>query len=106
MTIRFAMARNRRRFRNLPWRPTTANLSAANDNDFDTEYSSTLKTALRYFARHGLSAPDAVQREAVEAMMDRDEPSFRKWLEICRTFDRRMAASLSRKAARKSSSQS
>jgi hypothetical protein len=78
MTIRFAMARTARRFRNLPLRPTTANLSAANDNGVDTDYPSTLKTALRYFARHGLSAPDAAQRKAIQAMTGRDERSFRK----------------------------
>lgn len=101
MTIRFAMARSRRRFPYLPWKRATVALCAANDNRADTAATPFPTTALRHFARHGLAAPEEAHREAVRAMDAQDEPTFRKWLEICRTFDRRMAANLTRKAARR-----
>jgi len=101
MTIRFAMARSRRRFPYLPWGRTTVALSAANDNTVEMHDPAVLKSALHHFARHGLGAPEAACYKAVQAMEANDEPAFRKWLEMCRTFDRRMAANLARKAARK-----
>lgn len=54
----------------------------------------TLDAALRHFADHGLAAARNARRQAEEALSSGDDKSYSKWLEICRSLDRRMARDL------------
>lgn len=64
---------------------------AANDNAEGIANPEVLRAALMHFAQHGLAAAAAARDEAEAALKREDASSAERWLEICRTFDRRMA---------------
>jgi hypothetical protein len=93
MTIRFAAARPAtiaRRFGH------TAGLRrrAANDNAAPASHDTLLRDALKHFAAHGLGAAAQARLEAERGWHAGRAEEYRHWLEICRRFDRRMAAAL------------
>lgn len=93
MTIHFAAARNPARSplarafsRRAPGNP-------ANDNGGTGLDDKLLHAALRHFAQHGIGAARAAHAEAEKAFFAGDRKSYDWWLGICRTLDRRLAAS-------------
>ena len=94
MTVYFAAARNAARSpiaRALTRRPV---VHVANDNDNDGADDRMLHAALRHFAQHGLGAAREAHRQAERAFFAGDRQAYDWWLGICRTLDRRLAASL------------
>lgn len=74
---------------------------AANDNGLALFASdSLLRAALRHFAQHGMGAADDARRRAEQAFFVDDRDNYLWWLGVCRALDRRLAASLVRKAER------
>lgn len=78
-----------------------AHSRAANDNGdlaqmeaAATRLDGTMRDALRHFAEHGLGAAQAARQQAEQAHFTGDRESYRWWLGICRTLDRRLAANL------------
>lgn len=67
---------------------------AANDN-FGAlvrgDHADLLRDALKHFAMHGLRAAEVARQNAERAFFADDRTAYRRWLEICRTLDRRMA---------------
>lgn len=96
MTIRFAAA-NRGPFNAFvdPMFVASAPLRAANDNVQGTSNDRLLRAALRHFAEHGLCAAEQARENAERAFFAGDRPSYRWWLAICHTLDRRMADAVS-----------
>lgn len=98
MTMRFAAARiaaasplARALSRRVPDAP-------ANDNGTESD-DHLLHAALRHFAQHGLGAASDAHRQAEAAFFAGEHESYRWWLGVCRTLDKRLAARLERKAA-------
>lgn len=96
MTIRFAAA-NRGFFNAFVEHVLVASvpLRAANDNVHGTSNDRLLKAALRHFAEHGLCAAEQARENAERAFFAGDRPTYRWWLAICHTLDRRMADAVS-----------
>ena len=98
MTLRFAAARS------TAASPLARALSrrapghAANDNGTDAN-DHLLHAALRHFAEHGLGAARDAHRRAERAFFVGDRESYRWWLGVCRTLDKRLAARLEHKSA-------
>lgn len=67
---------------------------AANDNDDAPESDLLLHAALRHFATHGMSAARAARAHAEAAFFAADRAKYDWWLAICRTLDRRLAATI------------
>lgn len=57
-----------------------------------------LHAALRQFAQHGIGAAEHARNQAERAFFSGDSDTYRWWLGVCRTLDRRMAARLARRA--------
>lgn len=101
MTVRFAAARSAARSplaRAFSRRPAAV---SANDNGelaFGSDLTD-LVPALRHFARHGLGAAVAARCAAEEALACGEVNEYGRWLAICRSFDRRMAADVERKSS-------
>ena len=95
MTIRFAAA-NRENSNSFVARAFVATipLRAANDNVHGTSEDRLLKAALRHFATYGLSAAECARTNAEHAFFEGDRPSYRWWLAICQTLDKRMASAV------------
>lgn len=72
-----------------------APLRAANDNAFGFSGDKVLKAALRHFAEHGLAAAERARSNAEQAFFAGDRQTYRWWLSICHTLDRRMADAVS-----------
>ena len=66
----------------------------ANDNGASESGEAVLRASLRYFAEHGLAAATLARATAEAAWFSGDRDSYRWWLGICRTLDRRMAREL------------
>jgi len=49
------------------------------------------REALLHFAEHGLGSAAAARARAEQAFFAGDRETYRHWLGICRTFDRRLA---------------
>ena len=64
---------------------------AANDNGGARD-DPALADALRFFAQKGLAAAEEAGLEARRAFFEGRREDYRRWLTICRTLDRRMAA--------------
>ena len=96
MTIRFAAA-NRGNLGSLVPHMFVVSipLRAANDNMFGESSDMLLKAALRHFADHGLCAAEQARKNAERAFFAGDRPTYRWWLAICHTLDRRMAKAVS-----------
>lgn len=101
MTVRFAAARSAAHSPLARVFRRQAIERPANDNGLRSEAFdlSTLEPALRHFARYGLGAAMAARTEAEKALGAGDSVAYARWLGICSTFDRRLAASLERKVA-------
>lgn len=67
---------------------------AANDNAHGASNDVVIRTALRHFAEHGLSAAEQARSNAETAFFKGDRDGYDWWLEICRTLDKRMAAAI------------
>ncbi|MGX7951738.1 hypothetical protein ACWPM1_04145 [Tsuneonella sp. HG249] len=103
MTLRFAAARTstasplaRALVRKGPAQPTNDNAVALAGQ---AELCSELRAALLHFAAHGLGAARTARGEAELAHAAGNEASYRYWLGICHTLDRRMAGRLVRRHA-------
>lgn len=97
MTMRFAAARiaaaspvARALSRRAPGAP-------ANDNGIEPD-DHLLHAALRHFAQHGLGAARDAHQRAEAAFFAGERESYRWWLGVCRTLDKRLAARLEHKA--------
>lgn len=66
----------------------------ANDNGDAASNEAVLADALRHFAVHGLGAARMARKEAESAFLAGDRQRYEKWLNICRTLDRRLASEL------------
>jgi len=100
MPIHFAAAASRMRPQLSPAQARAAVAHPANDNPgagrtMDDRF---LHTALRYFAQHGIGAAAHARREAERAFFAGDRETYRWWLSVCRTLDRRTAARLVRES--------
>lgn len=91
MTIRFAAA-------NPQYNPVIARimgaparLRASNDNLLGICTDRVLRAALRHFSEYGLGAAEQARIFAEGAFFSGDSESYRWWLTICRTLDKRMA---------------
>jgi hypothetical protein len=100
VTIHFALAEGRLRPRLSARAARAALVRPANDNgpaDFDMGAErAVLHAALRQFAQHGIGAAAHARSQAEKAFFAGDRQTYRWWLSVCRTLDRRMAASLTR----------
>ncbi len=67
---------------------------AANDDLSDSEGEALLRAALRLFAAHGLGAARHAQAAAEAAFFGGDRASYRWWLSVTRTLDRKLAIEL------------
>lgn len=101
MTITFAASRSpasspllRAAIRGVPMR-------AANDNVQGLGNDALLHSALRHFAEHGLGAAEQARINAEEAFFAGNRDEYRRWMEICRVLDRRMAAAIAARHTRK-----
>lgn len=95
MTIHFAAAIHHpasRRLSKAQARAATA--SPANDNDVPEGLDKMLHAALRQFAQHGIGAAAHARNQAERAFFAGDRDTYQWWLGICRTLDRRLAATL------------
>ena len=102
MTIHFALAEGRLRPRLSAADARAALVRPANDNagsgaDASGEQDM-LHAALRQFAQHGIGAAAHARNQAERAFFAGDRETYRWWLGVCRTLDRRMAANLVRRA--------
>ena len=78
-------------------RPSTAPGAfplAANDDISDSDGEALLRAALRLFAAHGLGAGRHAQAAAEAAFFGGDRESYRWWLSVTRTLDRKLAIEL------------
>jgi hypothetical protein len=92
MTIHFAAARPPvSALGAYLFRPRVA-LQAANDNGEPLRHDGVLRDALKLFAEHGLGAAEVARTRAERAYFAGDSAGYRRWLGICRTLDRRVAA--------------
>jgi hypothetical protein len=94
MTINFAAARTPvSSLGAYLFRPRIA-LQAANDNGEPLRHDGVLRDALKLFADFGLGAAEEARSRAERAFFAGDSAGYRRWLGICRTLDRRVAASI------------
>lgn len=99
MPIHFALAEGRLRPRLSPSAARAALVRPANDNRLvESADDAMLHAALRQFAQHGIGAADHARKQAEKAFFAGDTETYRWWLGVCRTLDRRMAATLVRQA--------
>lgn len=103
MTIHFAAAEGHLRPRLSASQARSVIAAPANDNDgaggADSAFQKeVLHAALRQFAKHGIGAADHAREQAERAFFAGDRETYRWWLGVCRTLDRRLAATVSRPA--------
>lgn len=74
----------------------------ANDNASFAERSQdndrVMHAALRHFATHGMGAAKVAREQAEKAFFKGDRDTYDWWVDITRTLDRRLAASVSGQA--------
>ncbi len=102
MTIRFAAANTEYNLVIARVLDAPNRRRAANDNALGICNDMLLKAALRHFAEHGLGAARQACVFAEEALDAGDQDSYRWWLSICRTLDKRMAEATARRMSRSS----
>ncbi|MBU6269094.1 MAG: hypothetical protein KGN34_16220 [Sphingomonadales bacterium] len=61
-----------------------------------------MRAALRHFAAFGLQAAERARENAEAAHHDGHPADYQHWMAICRTLDRRLAASVTAGRSRKS----
>jgi len=66
-------------------------MEACNDNGRAIADNAVLRAALTHFAEYGLGAATRARALAEDAFLAGDEATYRDWLAICRTLDRRVA---------------
>jgi len=91
MTIHFSPAQNRHANRAASSLIACLPLRPANDNGPEPANDVRWQEALRHFAKHGLGAPALAAEWAREAFSSGDVATAHRWLEVCRTLDRRLA---------------
>lgn len=91
MTITFAASRKPASSPLLRAAISGVPMRAVNDNAHARSNDALLHDALRHFAEHGLSAAEQARINAEEAFFGGDRDECRRWMDICRTLDRRMA---------------
>lgn len=95
MTIHFAAAvQNPGPLRLSRAQARAAVAPPANDNDGSAGLDQMLHAALRQFAQHGIGAAAHARNQAERAFFSGDRATYQWWLGICRTLDRRLAATL------------
>jgi hypothetical protein len=92
MTIRFAAARPAMSALGAYLFRPRIGLQAANDNGEPLQSNGVLRDALMLFAEFGLGAAEEARTRAERAFFAADSEGYRRWLGICRTLDRRVAA--------------
>jgi len=104
MSIRFAAARSRP-VSDVVFAPVPGSLPhPVNDHDplplpqrrWSTPRERVLREALRHFAEHGIAAAARARDNARAAHRRGESGDCSRWLEICRTLDRRMAEAANR----------
>lgn len=96
MTIRFAAAQRGDSRSVARVLCASVPLESVNDNGWTLGGDGVAQASLRHFARHGLGAARAAHDAAAAALEAGNDDDFHLWLEICRTFDRRLAEGLKR----------
>ncbi|MFC0588169.1 hypothetical protein ACFFF7_01950 [Novosphingobium aquiterrae] len=96
MTIRHALASPVAPLFFSPMQQRRVVQRAANDNLGRQRHDPVLRDALKHFARHGMAAAQVARQHAEQAFFADDGQAYRHWLAICRTLDRRLAASCER----------
>jgi hypothetical protein len=98
VTIHFALAEGRLRPRLSQAEARAALVRPANDNRSEAAgpvpERELLHAALRQFAQHGIGAAEHARGQAERAFFAGDRDTYRWWLGVCRTLDRRLAATL------------
>lgn len=94
MTITFAASRKAASSPLLRAAISGVPMRAVNDNAQGLSSDGLLRDALRHFAEHGLGAAEQARINAEQAFFADDRDEYRRWVEICRTLDRRMAAAV------------
>ena len=101
MTIQFAAARPAvSSLGAYLFRPRIA-LQAANDNGAPLRQNEALRDALKLFADYGLGAAEEARGRAERAFFAGDSQGYRRWLGICRTLDRRVAAGVAAEVSKR-----
>lgn len=101
MTIRFAAARPAASRAHLSRNGMLRLIGhAANDNDACGPNGRALRAALAHFARHRIGTATHARNEARKAHFAGDRAGCQHWLEVCRAYDRRMAAALAENLAK------
>jgi len=103
MSIHFAAAKSANitnaRSGNVRILVARAQKRVANDNADFSERShnndQVMRAALRHFAAHGLGAAKVARAQAEKAFFKGDRDTYDWWVDITRTLDRRLAASVS-----------
>lgn len=103
MSIHFAAAKSvnhaSARSSNVRILVARAQRRVANDNADFSERSlnndQVMRAALRHFAEHGLGAAKVARAQAEKAFFKGDRDTYDWWVDITRTLDRRLAASVS-----------
>lgn len=72
-------------------------MQAVNDNGRPIADNPVLRATLAHFAAHGLGAAREASRLAEDAFLAGDETTYRHWLAVCRTLDRRLAERTARR---------
>ena len=99
MPLHFALAEGRLRPRLSRAGARAAVVWPANDNGAEEVADrEVLHAALKQFAQHGIGAAAHARSQAEQAFFAGERETYRWWLGVCRTLDRRMAANLARKA--------
>lgn len=78
-------------------------LQAANDNGEPLRHDGVLRDALKLFAEYGLGAAEEARTRAERAFFAGKSEDYRRWLGICRTLDRRVAACVAVRVTTRSS---
>lgn len=100
MSIRFAAARDGEcaHVARVLTRVTVP--QAANDSESGIGRDALLRASLRHFAAYGLQAAERAKENAEAAYFAGRSGDYRHWMAICRTLDRRLAASIAARAQR------
>jgi hypothetical protein len=70
--------------------------NAANDNRWASVIDCRLEAALRHFAHHGCGAAQDAGARARAAYLSGNGTDYRRWLDVCRQIDGRLARQLER----------
>lgn len=97
MSIHFAGSRRQTRSPIARCLTVPRQMQAANENGRAIADNALLRATLAHFAEHGLGAAAQARHQAEDAFLTGDHDAYRHWLAVCRTLDRRAAATLDRR---------